>query len=342
MNRIPAEDAAWQQKTLNGVARTFALTLRPLPETLRHPVANLYLLCRIADTIEDDPALGNDEREAFGARFVAAVEGNGGAATFARDLAPRLSAGPAERDLAANTPRVLEITARFDDAFRKAMERCVRVMTEGMVEFSRLRGPGGLADRAALDRYCYFVAGVVGETLTALYCAFSPAVAARRTELAASARSFGEGLQLVNILKDHGEDRQRGVCWLPADRFRARGVDLAALEPGTPPPGFAAGITELVGITRAHLDRALRYTLALPPGETGIRRSCLWPLALAVLTLRRIHRHPGFRSGAEIKVPRRTVYATVLLTSVLARSNTALRLLYRAFTRGLPTGPPLT
>ncbi len=330
-HRIPAGDAAWQQEMLNGVARTFALTLRPLPEALRGPVVNLYLLCRIADTIEDDPVLDLEERAAFGARFVAAVEGDGDARTFGRDLAARLSGGnPAERALAANTPRALGITARFDAASRKAMERCVRIMTGGMVEFARLRGPGGLADRAALDRYCYFVAGVVGETLTALYCAYSPKVAARREELAARAHSFGQGLQLVNILNDVGRDRRRGVCWLPADLFRAHGVDLATLGPGPPSAGFAAGIREMAAIARRHLDRALEYTLLLPPCETGIRRSCLWPLGLAALNLRRIHR------GAEGKLPRRAVHATVLLSSLFSRSDRALRGLYRACVRGLP------
>jgi phytoene/squalene synthetase len=30
--------------------------------------------------------------------------------------------------------------------------------------------------------------------------------------------SFGQGLQMTNILKDIWDDAQRGVCWLPKDK----------------------------------------------------------------------------------------------------------------------------
>lgn len=343
MRRIPRADAAWQREILGGVARTFALTLRPLPGPLRDAACNLYLLCRIADTIEDEPALAEPERAAFAERFIAVVEGSdddADAAQFTRDLAPRIAGSAIERDLVRNTPRVLGITARLEPEARAAMRRCVRIMARGMTAFSRRRGPGGLADTEAMDRYCYVVAGVVGETLTALYAGASPAVAKRRGGLEARALSFGQGLQMINILKDTWEDRRRGVCWLPRTVFRRRGVDLARLVAEQPPPGFAAGITDLVGITRRHLDEALAYVLLLPRREIGIRWSCLWPLALAVLTLRRIHRRPGFRTGREVKISRRSVYAAVLVTSLAAPSNRALERLYRAFTRELPSPLP--
>ena len=47
-------DEAWQDWILPQVSRTFALTIPQLPAPLHGPVANAYLLCRIADTIEDD------------------------------------------------------------------------------------------------------------------------------------------------------------------------------------------------------------------------------------------------------------------------------------------------
>ena len=49
--------AAGQLRFLPGVSRTFALTIPKLPATLSGVVANAYLLCRIVDTIEDDPTM---------------------------------------------------------------------------------------------------------------------------------------------------------------------------------------------------------------------------------------------------------------------------------------------
>lgn len=337
----PASDSAdliYQRRILEGVARTFALTIRPLPGTVNHATGNLYLLCRIADTIEDEPALSPDEKADFSERYLELVAGRGDPAAFARDLGAQLSpaATRSERDLIANTPRVLRVTAGLGETQQEAVQRCVRIMTRGMVDFQRRATPDGLRDLAQLDRYCYHVAGVVGETLTAFFCDYSAEIAKRRQDLLPLSVSFGKGLQLINVLKDIWEDQRRGACWLPRDIFGAAGVELRSLAPGQTGPGFAGALTELMAITHRHLTDALRYVLILPVRETGIRRSCLWPLGLAVLTLQRIRRTPGFTSGREVKVSRRTVAAVVFVCNVFARSNLALRLLFRLCARGLP------
>jgi hypothetical protein len=45
---------AYQDHILALVSRTFALTTPQLPAGLRSVVGNAYLLCRVADTIEDE------------------------------------------------------------------------------------------------------------------------------------------------------------------------------------------------------------------------------------------------------------------------------------------------
>src|ERR1700716_1275927 len=84
-------DEAYQDYILPGVSRTFALTIPELPPALRTSVTNAYLLCRIADTIEDEPALPPAASLAFLQRFVAVLYGNEQAAVLAKDLQPQLS-----------------------------------------------------------------------------------------------------------------------------------------------------------------------------------------------------------------------------------------------------------
>ena len=331
-------DIAYQKEILEGVARTFALTIAQLPGNLCEAVGNAYLLCRIADTIEDEPALSLGQKQAFSERFAEIVAGRGAPDPFARELGPLLSSstGDREANLVANTPRVIGITQRLNPAQRDAIHRCVRIMSRGMVEFQRNASTEGLRDVAQLNRYCYHVAGVVGETLTTLFCDHSEEIEKRREDLMPLSVSFGQGLQMINILKDVWEDRSRGACWLPQDLFRASGFELRSLSPGMADPGFVEGLRELVAMTRDHLANGLRFIDNLPAHETGIRRSCLWPLAIAVLTLRRISRKPTFRNGREVTVSRRGVWAAVILTSVLVRSNLALNLLFKLFTFRLP------
>jgi len=331
-------DIAFQAEMLKGVARTFALTIAQLPRNLYEAVGNAYLLCRIADTIEDDRALSVEQKQAFSERFSEIVAGRDDPASFAEELGPLLSssAGSSTGNLVANTPRVIRVTQRLNLAQRKAIRRCVGIMSRGMVEFQRNASAEGLRDVTQLDRYCYHVAGVVGETLTALFCEHSEEIEKRREALMPLSVSFGQGLQMINILKDLWEDRSRGVCWLPRDVFRAAGMELRSLSPGLADPGFVRGLLQLVAMTSDHLANGLRFIDNLPTQETGIRRSCVWPLAIAVLTLRRICRKPTFRSGREVTVSRRSVWAAAILTSVLVRSNLALKLLFKLFTFGLP------
>ena len=72
-----SSDEVYQDQILPHVSRTFALTIPQLPEGLRVPVTSAYLLCRIADTIEDEPALSPPETLAFLQRFAAVLAGDG-------------------------------------------------------------------------------------------------------------------------------------------------------------------------------------------------------------------------------------------------------------------------
>jgi farnesyl-diphosphate farnesyltransferase len=331
-------DAVYQDEILPHVSRTFALTIPQLPPALRTTVTNAYLLCRIADTIEDEPALSPPETLDYLQRFMAAVAGREDADAVARDLTPRLSDRTlaTERDLVANMRRVISVTASFNAAERAAIHRCVELMCYGMPRFqasASLRGVPRLSD---LDEYCYYVAGVVGDMLTELFCEYSPAIARRRTGLQALAVSFAQGLQMTNILKDVWEDRSRGACWLPQEVFSRHGVDLARLKSDPYDPRFAVGMRELVAVAHAHLRNALEYTLLIPAKEAGIRRFCLWAIGLAVLTLQKINQNPTFTAGAQVKVSRKAVAMIRMFTDAAGRSDWLLRRLFTYAARGMP------
>src|SRR6185503_11257066 len=167
-----------------------------------------------------------------------------------------------------------------------ALLECVAIMGAGMVKFQE-EPAHGLADLAALDQYCYHVAGVVGEMLTKLFCEYSPEIAHNRDRMLQLAVAFGQGLQMTNILKDVWDDLERGMCWLPRDVFAEAGFDLAQLAPGCGDEAFARGMRRLIAIAHAHLRSALQYTLLIPRREAAIRNFCLWSIGMAVLTLRK-------------------------------------------------------
>src|SRR5262249_51914 len=158
--------------------------------------------------------------------------------------------------------------------------------------------------------YCYYVAGTVGEMLTGLFAWHSPAVAAARGELATRAVAFGRALQLTNILKDIRVDLDRVRCWPPGD---------VLARPGIAPPErlrepvhraqAVAVLDELIGVAHREVVHAFEYTLRVPKEEAGIRRFCIVPLFLAVLTLRKLHGNPAVFDPAPVKTIRTAVRA---------------------------------
>jgi farnesyl-diphosphate farnesyltransferase len=341
---LSESDKAFQQRMLEGVARTFALTIPQLPPELADVVANAYLLCRIADTLEDETAVRAGEKPALAKSYIAAVAGRAPAQEFVGRFYPRLSAGrlPAEKELIAQTARVIGITHGFSPPQRARLERCVRVMTKGMVYYQAHVTLRGLKNMEEFDRYCYHVAGVVGELLTGLCCQYSPALERQYDRLMPLAVSFGQGLQMTNILRDIRKDLERDVCWLPQQLFATQGYDLGKLRGSGTDPAFAAGLRQLIAIAHGHLRNALSYTLALPPHERGLRKFCYWSIVMALLTLRKIHKRPHFTDLRQVKIRRSTVASVIAVTALLQHSNRLLEWLFNRLAAGLPPAAAVT
>ncbi|HEY2622087.1 MAG TPA: phytoene/squalene synthase family protein [Dyella sp.] len=337
----PANASAYQEAILPKVSRTFALTIPQLPPALREVVANAYLLCRIADTIEDEPTLSVDEKGLYESAFVDAVTGRVNAQRFASELAPKLSeaTSESERELLSRLPLVLEVTQTFNPTQHTAIVDCLKTMSHGMHDFQCVVGLQGLATLRDLDRYCYCVAGVVGEMLTKLLINFEPELAPQSKTLMRLAVSFGQGLQMTNILKDQWEDRSHGVCWLPQDVFSRHGVNLQELRPGGQDDHYAKAMIELIGVAHSHLCRAVEYTLIVPARHSGFRRFCLWSIGLAVLTLRNLQERLDFSSGTQVKVSRAAVAQTMGLTRLTDKYDTGVRWLFTTAARKLPLTP---
>ena len=338
MSTPSQDDLDYQDDILQGVSRTFALTIPQLPASLATVVSNAYLLCRIADTIEDEPTFTPQQKRQFSEQFIAVVEGDLPAQVFATGVAPLLSEHTlaAERDLVRQTQRVIGITHSYNSAQRQALSRCIRIMAKGMAMYQEQESIDGLPDLKAMDEYCYYVAGVVGEMLTELFCDYSEQIASQRQALSRLAVSFGQGLQMTNILKDIWDDQARGACWLPREIFADNGFDLKDLAPGINDPAYTESLAELIGVARAHLNNALTYTLYIPTREKGIRRFCLWAIGMAILTLRKIDAARDFSSGAQVKITRRSVKATIISTNLLVTSDISLKFLFNVITRRLP------
>ncbi len=299
---------------LREVSRTFALPIEGLPEPLRTTVTCGYLLCRAADTIEDHPALVGIDHDAAFARLRGAIAeaSDESLAAFAAATGPVAPTDP-ELALLGALPRVVRVVHAGAAPSRVILLRWIGELSRGMALYvARPRRPDGLRqleDLADLERYCYFVAGTVGRMLTALFLESLPALSARRRRaLEAHAEQLALGLQLVNVLKDIGEDLGRGECYVPRALLADHGLDARDLATPRRYQHAHRALEPLFSRARAALDGALAYALALPPEAAGLRGFCLLPMWLAARTLERAQGNDAI-FGAGVKIDRAEVAA---------------------------------
>ncbi len=216
---------------LDRTSRTFALTIPLLPEPTQTEVAVGYLLFRAADTLEDADWSPGMRRDAL-LRFAGVVDGDpSGAARLAEDWAAR--PGIEREDdarLLGDLPRLLDELDRLERSSANAIRWQLGRTSRGMAGFASLCDEHGtlvLESLPELRHYCYVVAGIVGELLTSLFLARVEVDSEVAQRLFVEAATFGEALQLVNVLKDEEQDVRNGRRLLPADVGRQHALRLA-------------------------------------------------------------------------------------------------------------------
>jgi len=278
-------------------------------------VGNTYLLCRIVDTIEDAADLSPETKQALSKLFLEAVLEKSPVSSFVDPCLEALKnySNQDELDLILHTPTVLRILHTCSISDQVAVSRCVSIMSNGMSHFHGKQTEEGLKDLQEFEEYCYVVAGVVGELLTAIFSNHSPTFAKRIRGHEDLAIAFGQALQMTNILKDSSEDRARGVSWKPASMSQ----------------------TELLGIAYQKLQDSLRYILLIPKQDIGMRQFCFLAFGLAVMTLSKIAKRKQFIYKDEVKLSRRAVMSFYSITKIAASSDILMKAFFRLSTSGL-------
>lgn len=270
------------QQILPHVSRSFALIIPQCPPPIDRALCVAYLICRIADTVEDEAALSPAQRGTLYDALLRAVDEPlhpARAEEFIR-VWPAIPEGDYGR-LVEGTAEVLAAFASLPPDYQPPIRTCVRDMVAGMRETAPVETHAGInfvcRDLPELDRYCHYVAGTVGIMSTALFeLRIDPAMLRPTDAWREQGRRMGLGLQMTNILKDCQVDALRGVSFVPV-RF----VDLSTGSYRL----YPAGREELIRHTIGHLDEAMRYVMAVPRHERDIRTFLLGSLLPAIATL---------------------------------------------------------
>ncbi len=316
------------QEILPQVSRTFALSIRFLPGYLGKAVLCGYLLCRIADTIEDDPKASVPMKSRLLEEFMLCFDDSERA-----DRYPSLTKGvqgdPSHLRLVQNTNLVFRLYRSLTPQSQKTLRHWVFEMVEGMKKFVILY-PEGLRIKSLEEykEYCYYVAGTVGFLLTDLWYEHSPSV---NEELYLSLRQtcaeFGEALQTVNILKDIAWDAaEENAIYIPQDALVAKGSSHDhLLDPDCLDRNHEA-IQSLVQLAWSDLEDATQYLQSIPKAAIPIRMFCILPLIFAYATLRDITKSKAMlKRGGNVKISRSEVKSLILFAPLTVVSNHGIR-----------------
>lgn len=324
----PTDSERTSRLLLPRVSRTFALGIKLLPARLEAPVRLGYLLCRIADTIEDELAMAPERKAQLLDEFSACFKDSRQADAFGECIG-ELRANDDYVELVSQTGAVFAGFRALDAPTRAILEHWVTEMVAGMRRIV-LDHPDGirLGSLDAFREYCYYVAGTVGHLLTELWREHSAFVGQATYErLLEDCEAFGEALQTVNILKDIAWDAEHeNAIFVPADLLHATGSGHDALLREDRRTANRAALTPLMDLANSDIERGLRYIEAIPAAAMRIRLFCALPLLFAIATMRELEGSDEMLiPGSAVKIGRPEVRALVIAGSTSALTNRTLR-----------------
>ncbi len=300
---------------LKKVSRSFYLTLRVLPRSIRSQIGLAYLLARTADTIADTKLVSAQKRTEALQALRARIAGLSPTSLEFGILAAGQSS-PAERMLLEQCEGSLGSLQRLEPGDRERVRTVLDIILSGQeLDLQRFATAGAgniiaLRTDDELDDYTYRVAGCVGEFWTGMCRArVFPRAKLEDAVLLLQSVRFGKGLQLVNILRDLPADLRMGRCYLPRERLEAASLSPAALleaEPSTE-QRFGALYSKYLELAREHLLAGWAYTNSLPGRSMRVRLACAWPVLIGLKTLKLLRSGKVLDPAQQYKISHREV-----------------------------------
>jgi farnesyl-diphosphate farnesyltransferase len=330
---------------LRDVSRSFYLTMRVLPGSIRRQIGLAYLLARTTDTIADteivpverrltalhdlrDAILGVHSQRLDFSEFVQAAPGSpqpflAHCEGALRDIEYNKLTDPtqvtesgsdAERTLLQRIDEILAVLAVFTPDDQQRIHEVLKTITSGqeldLQRFGRASAKSivALERMEELDDYTYRVAGCVGEFWTRMCRAHVfPQATLDDQQLLRDGIRFGKGLQLVNVLRDLPADLRHGRCYLPHRELGKLGLAPADLLHSKNEARLRPLYNELLRQADEHLRAGWNYTNSLPRSCIRVRLACAWPILIGVRTLARLRTHNVLDGAQRIKISRREV-----------------------------------
>jgi len=331
-DRFSASTQRLQTAVLRRVSRSFYLSIRFLPWRLREPVALAYLLARTTDTVADTARISGTFRRETLQTLSKAIQGKASQSVVVDLVASfkPLQEHEAERTLVELLPDCLEWLGRSETSDSLDVRAVLEKITQGQMldlqRFSETAEITALSTAADLDEYTFLVAGSVGEFWTRLCFRHIRNFAARpENEMLTLGKSYGMGLQLVNILRDAGADLRAGRCYFPNDELISAGLGPAQIL--AEPERFEPIYQNWAGKAERGLESGMQYSCAI--GNRRVRAATVLPALIGARTLALLREARASALHRRIKVSRREVRRIIASIAIALGSRRKLDAIFR-------------
>lgn len=327
---------------LSQVSRSFYLSLKWLPAGVREPISLAYLLARTSDTIADTTWIPTEQRLASLEQFGRRISGADSGPLNFKESADK-QGDPAEGVLLSRTEDSLALLDQLTESDRALVRRVLETIISGQtLDLQRFANASAsnivaLSSVTDLDDYTYRVAGCVGDFWTRVCLSNLPAhqrseshvqspgdrapgetplslCALPETKLIDLGIRYGQGLQLLNILRDLPRDLRQGRCYLPTEQLNSASLTPHDLLDPESEPALRPVYDALLDRAHALLADGWTYTNAYPRSLARIRISCALPLLIGWRTIDRLRTGRILQPDTRIKVLRVEVKRLVLQT----------------------------
>jgi farnesyl-diphosphate farnesyltransferase len=195
---FPQDELAFCDEILVEVSRSFAAVIRQLPPSLLVDIMVFYLVLRALDTIEDDMVAFGGSHE-LKVSYLKAFHKT----ALQDEKWKMLGVGQGhERRLLEDFPKVHSVYKCLPAQSQRIIADITQRMATGMAEFVASDLGQGTKDIGQYNRYCHFVAGLVGEGLSRLFASSALESPSLASELHLSDQ-MGLFLQKTNIIRDY-------------------------------------------------------------------------------------------------------------------------------------------
>ncbi|XP_054843904.1 squalene synthase-like isoform X2 [Eublepharis macularius] len=256
-------------KYLNQTSRSFATVIQALDGELRNAVCIFYLVLRALDTVEDDMTINLETKIPMLQNFHSYL--------YQPDW-KFMESKEQHRQVLEDFPTISLEFRNLAKVYQDVIVEVCHRMGLGMAEFLEKK----VDSKQDWDRYCHYVAGLVGIGLSRLFSAseLEDPIIGHDTELA---NSMGLFLQKTNIIRDYLEDQVEDREFWPSEVWSKYVKKLSDLAKPENIDKAVQCMNELITNTLHHVPDVLIYLSRLK--NRSVFNFCAIPQVMAIATL---------------------------------------------------------